>query len=752
MRLISCYIEGFGKLRKLEIKFEDGLNCFVKENGWGKSTFAAFLRVMFYGFEGETKRNEFENERKYYRPWAGDVYGGELVFETDGRTYRIQRVFGTKKSDDESVIYDVETNLPVSGFSDNIGEELFQLDSVSFQRTVYIGQNECETSSTDGINAKIGNISEGTADINNYDEASARLKAVINGMSPNKKTGELYKRKKELSELKERVRRTGIVESRIQKLRERRESIGKMRSDAAEYQYNVAERERAAGYFPGALPDEKELQEKIDRARELEKMKARLDTVKMPLRDRERCEELMSRYFPYKQDDRSGIHMPSDMELDKCSDIWNEIRQNRQEIDRLNRQLANVDRTSDKAVPGYIAEEKKTYGRKISGVCAVLAIVVFVGTLFLRLTGVITVQIMALGFVAAVIAGVLGIIIRNGNRAGEHLQNDMYSRLGENAEDSALDVEDHTSLYKEISELIELDKREIEENIKKLQSVTTEYGLHLDLDNFGGDIDQIRELVDLNRRQKALSRAQYECGSVREEICLYIECLGFEPAEDVLSQLIEIQGRLNNYNDRCMAVSGAADRIHTDNDVTDSEVDLNIDSRIAECDVELADLIGELEDIKDIAVQLEQKQPEFDCDIKRYELVSKTYDLLGQAKEKFTARYTEPVKRAFDKYYLCVSDKENDMQMNSEMDISYRDQGMYRDKKTLSAGLKDLTDVCIRAALVDVMYQGERPVLIMDDPFVNLDDRNMVGAVRLMSLLEEKYQIIYFTCSQNRVL
>ncbi|MCQ5149745.1 hypothetical protein, partial [Coprococcus eutactus] len=61
----------------------------------------------------------------------------------------------------------------------------------------------------------------------------------------------------------------------------------------------------------------------------------------------------------------------------------------------------------------------------------------------------------------------------------------------------------------------------------------------------------------------------------------------------------------------------------------------------------------------------EQKQPEFDCDIKRYELVSKTYDLLGQAKEKFTERYTEPVKRAFDKYYLCFSNKENDMKMNS---------------------------------------------------------------------------------------
>ena len=56
MRLISCYIEGFGKLRKLEIKFEDGLNCFVKENGWGKSTFAAFLRVMFYGLDRKSTR------------------------------------------------------------------------------------------------------------------------------------------------------------------------------------------------------------------------------------------------------------------------------------------------------------------------------------------------------------------------------------------------------------------------------------------------------------------------------------------------------------------------------------------------------------------------------------------------------------------------------------------------------------------------------------------------------------------------
>ena len=111
-----------------------------------------------------------------------------------------------------------------------------------------------------------------------------------------------------------------------------------------------------------------------------------------------------------------------------------------------------------------------------------------------------------------------------------------------------------------------------------------------------------------------------------------------------------------------------------------------------------------------------------------------------------------PVMKAFTDYHACIMGIQEDMQMNADMDISYRDHGMYRNKKTLSAGLKDLTDICERVAMVDVMYPVERPVLIMDDPFVNLDDENMVGAKRLLSLLEEKYQIIYFTCSKNRVL
>ena len=745
MRLISCYIEGFGKLRKIKINFDEGFNCFVKENGWGKSTFAAFLRIMFYGFDGESKRNELENERKYYKPWTGDSYGGELVFQTGDRLYRIQRLFGAKKSEDEFALYDVETNMSTDDFSENIGEELFQIDAQSFQRTVYIGQNECGTWTTDGINAKIGNISDESSDINNYDKACTRLKSVINGMSPTKKTGELYKQKKDISALKERVRKTGIVEARIEKLRDRRDSIVQMRAASSEYQHNVAEKNKAAGYFPLAIPEIKELQGKIERAREYEKLKAYHEAAKMSEKDRRSYSELMHTYYPDSDMQSGGIHLPSDMELDKCMAFWNDIKQNRMEIYRLKRQLKNVmdDQPEDK-----LAADDTSAKKGAARACILCAVTVFIIMVLLRAANLIDVHVFAIWLLISLMGVAAFIIMRNRRTSDDKKRANLKKQYA----DDGMDAGEHSALYKDIQDMIAMDEQQIDINFAKIQNITDGYGMCLDLDDLDGSISGVRRLIDLQRKMHTDENAAENCNSAREELSLYIECLGFVPGEDLLSQLIEIQRRLEDYHSRCQAVSGVSGAKEMDRDKMEYQAGTNIDSRIAECDMEIAALTGELNEIKEMAVQLEQIQPEFDSDLRKYELIARTYELLGQAKEIFTARYTVPVMKAFTDYHACIMGIQEDMQMNADMDISYRDHGMYRNKKTLSAGLKDLTDICERVAMVDVMYPVERPVLIMDDPFVNLDDENMAGAKRLLSLLEEKYQIIYFTCSKNRVL
>lgn len=92
MRLVSCYIGGFGKIKEYKYDFTRGLNVFCQDNGWGKTTFSVFLKAMFYGME--YSRKLALSEREHYRPWEGGIYGGSLVFETDKKRYRVERTFG----------------------------------------------------------------------------------------------------------------------------------------------------------------------------------------------------------------------------------------------------------------------------------------------------------------------------------------------------------------------------------------------------------------------------------------------------------------------------------------------------------------------------------------------------------------------------------------------------------------------------------------------------------------------------------
>ena len=43
MKLTRLHVENFGKLQNFDYSFDKGLNILLEENGWGKSTLAAFI-------------------------------------------------------------------------------------------------------------------------------------------------------------------------------------------------------------------------------------------------------------------------------------------------------------------------------------------------------------------------------------------------------------------------------------------------------------------------------------------------------------------------------------------------------------------------------------------------------------------------------------------------------------------------------------------------------------------------------------
>ena len=73
MRLIECNVKGFGALNDFRISFDEGVNVVMQPNGWGKTTLAAFIKAMLYGFDSKRVRDVMQNERLRYAPWSGGV-------------------------------------------------------------------------------------------------------------------------------------------------------------------------------------------------------------------------------------------------------------------------------------------------------------------------------------------------------------------------------------------------------------------------------------------------------------------------------------------------------------------------------------------------------------------------------------------------------------------------------------------------------------------------------------------------------
>ena len=175
MKLIKCYIENFGKLHNFEYNFQDGLNIIKEENGFGKTTFATFIKAMFYGLDTSANVKTEKSERKKYMPWQGGTFGGNIEFEINGKRYRIERFFEKKASEDTFKLYNLETNLESTDYSSNIGEEIFRINKSAYERSTFIPQGQIQIEMEDSLSAKLGNVLESENDINTSESALKKL-------------------------------------------------------------------------------------------------------------------------------------------------------------------------------------------------------------------------------------------------------------------------------------------------------------------------------------------------------------------------------------------------------------------------------------------------------------------------------------------------------------------------------------------------------------------------------------------------
>lgn len=546
MKLRRCYIENFGKLQQFEYQFSDGLNIINKLNGWGKTTFATFIKVMFYGFETSNKRAISENERKKYYPWQGGKFGGNLEFEINGEIYEIERFFGIKDKDDTYKLYNKTTNCESNDYSSNIGEEIFKIDRQAYERSTYISGEEISVEINDSLSAKLSNILESDNDINSSEEAIERITTI---MKEYKKTGN----KGQINELETKI----------------------------------SNKNRELEY---ALKTEELVKERNEK----------IEQIKQQIGECERKRSL-------NQQKIKEISEQENIRLKKELEILNERLEKQKKLEKLQEQNNN--------------SKKSNIIISISIIIISIILGIFVSKYLYAIS------------VVGILVLIIGLINYN----------------------------------------------------KKKQK----YEKKLKQDNTSNSIEKN------NDTEKS-----------KEEISKENEIL-----ERRITELINQKSYDENEMNRI---------INTENSI---------------------------EEIEDEIENLEQKLQEMNH---KYNILEKTEKYLIQAKEKFSSHYLKSMTQGFEKYLNTINNEKIDTNIDVKLNVKIQEYGEKKEIEYLSTGYRNIIGICMRLALIEALFEKENPFIILDDPFVNLDEEKIEKAKQIVQELSKTHQVIYFICHKCR--
>ena len=366
----------------MDVEFKDGVNVISKKNGWGKSTLLAFIRVMLFGFDNESKRDADKNERKYYKPWnKSDVYGGTLDVEAGGKVYHLSALFGSKVSEDERQVIDTLTNSEYRSVGDkSFGEEFLLINADSFEKTAFLAHNEISQDMSDDIRAKMGNVERMKDDINNSDKASDALKSAISAIGNGKSKGKLAELNNRITELERKCNTKDTVEKTLHSLREKYNDVkkecegltgeiselvtrisseGKRRESLAlkdryfEINKKISDRETRIDNlkiaFPNGIPTREDISKYREDNLECMQLKGSMDTLKLSDEEESRLISLSSIF-------ENGV--PSEEDFEKCRNDIKAIGNLEEQISKNKEKFSEKDR--------YFAISEKYNGNLVS--------------------------------------------------------------------------------------------------------------------------------------------------------------------------------------------------------------------------------------------------------------------------------------------------------------------------------------------------------------------------------------------------
>ncbi len=719
MKLKSCYIDNFGKLSDYSFDFSSALNTVREDNGYGKSTLIAFIKAMLFGLEDTKKTKLDENERKKYEPWQGGAWGGSLSFTALGRDFRVERRFSKKASSDECTVYDDNTGKPLPEYSQNLGEMIFGIDREGFERTVFLSEKsiseKCENKT---IAAKLSDLSGVEGDISVLDDALSILEderkyyfkqgggGAIGELDT--KITKLEIRKRELEALRvlydadtKRINAAEHELAQLKKLERAQKSAEEKRkiqkelyasylSKREEYEKESVKLKELQLFFKNGYPEKQELYQAISAENELKRL-----------------------YAMTSLDESNEIAVTID-DVQSAESLTRQIDEKQAKLNELN--LKKID-------TGRGISQNKILFFSISALLFILAFItgLLISPLFFALT------------LPAIII-FLYPLFKSKNSS--------------------------ESLIKDIEEK-ELELHKLSLEIKKIKE---KFGCEKNLSN-ANFLRELRESFDMQRRECERSHELSERIKAEEEKFISFAkrypTVSNNPLNEIAEKLAEAElstALITRLKAECLELQ---EKYSFDNGDMECKDNFNenegLEQNIKEQERALLILMSKhrndelaLDELDEISAECERLKLSADEYRHRLAIVKKTKSFLEAAKDNMNSRYLGKTKTAFLKYAQIISRRSEDFSLDTSFSITKREGGISKPRDAYSKATRELYAFALRLALIDTLYQEEKPFIILDDPFAFYDDDKLARALSLLKELSLERQIIYMTASKSR--
>lgn len=870
MEIVKIYIENFGKFHDTSIDLKKGVNSFIYENGWGKTTLSVFIKAMFYGMEYTSSKDVEKNEKLKYFPWQGGIYGGSMIFSHNGKEYLLSRTFGLKKNEDTFELRDLKTNKPSSDFTEDLGTEIFGINRDSYARSVFVTLKDSPVGSAD-ITAKLNNLVE-SGDISNFEEAAETLEKKAKELQGrNKGTGEIPAIQQKIdkdryyieeidSKLKENAayeKKVSGIQSEIIELKKQQESVASQISVCAKFEGKARyeqlkndlkksedEKKSLCEFFNGQIPTE-------ETVRKIDSISNNFTTVESNIKNQSATQSEKDSYVDLKNYFAGDI--PSKSQIEECLKTDNEYKNFKQsenskklteqeaaELNSLKKKYGNSD-VSEEKINSCISDISKVQEEKnkinelknelfadennlnsllqqkqknpkrivfvvLGSLGAGAGIFAFVlNNMILGLAGLAVFMLFMILAIAAKgkkqdfsefeqkISNLKKEIAEKQSHA-ENLEAAYKNFIRKYSSEEKSEIGALTKISTEFSDYSRLLQKENEyknwlntqkitpeEYENKIKAFTKRYCKTENISSVPADIQILNEkLAKLDSLKKKIDADSENLRIQQEEKAKLDTIFAQYRTEKTLSyanQALQIHNKLTeikNIENQILSEKKKIELFEADpnNNIESfenlkkpeksvdvlqdelSDIGEKISSKnksLSDCQKIISDNLAVTEKKVDIETEIEQLSIEKRERSAEYEIFSKTLELLQKAKENLDSNYSDPMKKGFEKYVKMLGSSVN-LIINTDLEVSVDDNGKTHKSNFLSDGYKDMVNFCSRMALVDSLFKNIRPPIILDDPFVNLDDEKIPNALQLVKEISKENQVIYFACHKSRAV